>query len=111
MGSRLVLQQLDNDSDYSDITRKFITYLGNSSANLALSPLQRVRSLEFGLAHRPLQILSLHRPHRTVEHVDYALFCALIALQERSRQQQQIKQLRSTRLHATGGVQNGRFRL
>ena len=72
-GSRLGLQQLDNDSDYSDIIRKSMAYLGNSSINLALSPLQRARSLKFGLAHSPLQFLDLHRPRRTFEHFDYDL--------------------------------------
>ena len=72
-GSSLVLQQLDNESDYSGITRKSMAYLGNSSANLALSPLQRARSLKFGLAHSPLQFLGLYRPRRTFEHFDYDL--------------------------------------
>ena len=72
-GSRLGLQQLDNDSDYSDITRESMAYLGNSSANLALSPLQRARSLKFGLTHSPLQFLGLYRPRRTFEHFDYDL--------------------------------------
>ena len=32
-GSSLVLQHLDNESDYSDRTHKSTAYLGNSSAN------------------------------------------------------------------------------
>ena len=69
-GSSLILQQLYNESDYSDRTRKSIACLGNRSANQALSPLEYARRLKYGLAHRLLQFLGLHRVRRTFEHVD-----------------------------------------